>query len=260
MTWMARAFVGALLTVFTAVPVILHADTVQLTLRDGRVSLVATNATPAQIFEAWGRAGGTVVVNAERMPSTPITLQLDNVPEEQALDIILRPVSGYLARRRVDSEPPSASVFDRIVILATPAGPRPAATPPAAPPSQARPAAAAAAQPIFPQAPPRPVYPAQQQPQPTAETPTGIPQAPGVTRLVGADGQPVEDDQAGAPGARIYTPGDTPDARPIPPRGTISPPSPAQQPAPVPGAAPAGVPRPGMVVPSPQPQNQTPQR
>jgi hypothetical protein len=256
MTWMARAFVGALLTVLTAVPVIVHADTVQLSLRDGRVSLVATNATPAQIFEAWSRAGGIVVVNAERMASTPITLQLENVPEEQALDIILRPVSGYLARRRVAGELMSASVFDRIVILATPAGPRPAITPPApAAPGQSRPTAAAAAQPVFPQAPPRPVFPPQQRPQPTAETPTGIPQAPGVTRLVGPDGQPVEDDQAGAPGPPIYTPGDAPDARPIPPRGTISAPPPAQ----VPGAAP-GVPRPGMVVPSPQPQNQTPQR
>jgi hypothetical protein len=261
MTWMARAFVGALLTVLTAVPVVLHADTVQLSLLDGRVSLIATNATPAQIFDAWSRAGGIVVVNVERMPATPITLQLENVPEEQALDIILRPVSGYLARRRVDSEPRSASVFDRIVILATPAGPRPAVTPPApAAPGQSRPAAAAASQPVFPQAPPRPVFPPQQQPQSTAETPTGIPQAPGVTRLVGPDGQPVEDDQAGAPGPRIYTPGDAPDARPIPPRGTISPPPPAQLPAQLPGAAPAGVPRPGMLVPSPQPQNQPPQR
>jgi len=258
---MARAIVGVLLTALTAVPIILHADTVQLSVRDGRVSLVATNATPAQIFEAWSKAGGIRVVNAERMPSTPITLRLENVPEEQALDTILRPVAGYLAQRRAVSDP-SASVFDRILILATPAGPRPAGTAPApaSPPKPNTPA-----QPVFPQAPPRGFAP-QQPAQPAAQGPIGIPQAPGVTRLVGPDGQPVEDDQAGAPAPAPYTPGDAPDARPIPPRNLPPPPSAqqpaaqAQQPVQSPGAPPVGVPVPGMVVPGPPPQTQTPRR
>ncbi len=68
MTGLRGAFAGVLLTLFTTVPATLRADTVQLSLHDGRVSLVATNATPAQIFEAWSRAGGVLIVNAERMP------------------------------------------------------------------------------------------------------------------------------------------------------------------------------------------------
>jgi len=258
MRQMARAIVGALLTALAAVPVTLHAETVQLSVRDGRVSLVATNATPSQIFEAWSKAGGILVVNAERMPSTPITLRLENVPEEQALDTTLRPVAVYLARRRAVNDP-STSVFDRILILATPAGPRLAATAPA--PSPARPNTPA--QPVFPQAPPRAV-PLQQPAQPAAQAPIGIAQAPGVTRLVGPDGQPVEDDQAGAPASAPYTPGDAPDARPIPQRNLPPPPSVqqpvAQQPMQSPGAAPVGVPVPGMVVPGPPPQSQPPQR
>ena len=84
MTWSGRVFAGALLSIVTIASATLRADTVQITIRDGRLSLVATNATPAQIFAAWSRAGGVLIVNAERMPSAPLTLTLVDVPEEQA--------------------------------------------------------------------------------------------------------------------------------------------------------------------------------
>jgi hypothetical protein len=250
MRGLARALVGVALTIVAIVPVTLHADTVQLSVHDGRVSLVATNATPAQIFDAWSRAGGVLIVNADRIPPTPLTLTLDNVPEEQALDTLLRPVSGYLARHRTNAAP-GGSTFDRIVILATPPQPR-EPTRAAAPPAPGVSGAPAGA-PAFPQ-PPRPTQPA-----PPTQTASGIPVAPGVTRLVGPDGQPIEDDQGGVPPpqSRPQTPppynnGDTP-----PPFAQPRPTQPTQQGTPTP-SAPSGVPVPGMVVPAPSSPGQAP--
>jgi len=246
MTLSLRVLAGFLLSIATIASATLHADTVQLTIRDGRLSLVAVNATPAQIFDAWSRAGGVMILNAERMPAAPLTIRLDNVPEEQALDTILRSVSGYLARRRAVPAG-GGSMFERIVILPTPQGPRPPVT------------AAAGAVSSLPVSQPR-----QGVQPPPQNQPQGIPQAPGVTRLVGSDGQPVEDDQAGAP--QPFNPGDPVTQQPPvgAPRGAAVPvqvpaqPAQQQSPAPQQPSAPAGVPRPGMVVPGPQSPQQQP--
>ncbi|HUR33021.1 MAG TPA: hypothetical protein VM032_04450 [Vicinamibacterales bacterium] len=240
-----RACLGVMLTVVAIVQVTLHADTVQLSFRDGRLSLVATNATPSQIFAAWSRAGGVLVVNAERMPATPVTLRLDNITEEQALDTLLRPVSGYLAQRRAVPRP-DGSAFDRIVIFASPSMAQPV------PAAVNGPRGAGSAAPVFAQPTVRPAAPVQAPPA-SAPAPAGIPLGPGVVRLVGPDGQPVEDDQADAPVAP-YNGGDVADPRPpgAPPRGT-APASPPAQPAPPSTSAPVGVPRPGMAVPDARP-------
>src|SRR6266576_6222775 len=72
---------------------------VQLSIHDGRVTLVATNVTVRQILTEWARVGQTKIVNVERIPGGPLTLQFANVPEQEALDILLRAVTGYLAAR-----------------------------------------------------------------------------------------------------------------------------------------------------------------
>lgn len=245
MTRITTVWTGVVAAALVAAGVTLHADTVELKVHDGRLSLSATNATPAQIFDAWSRAGGILVVNAERMPATPVTLTLENVPEEQALETLLRPVTGYLARRRT-APSDDASIFDRIVIMPTPVAARPPSAP--APAANARPGGSGV---VFPQPPPPPVF-QPPQPQAPAGTPSGIPQGPGVTRLIGPDGRPVEDDQGGPP-PQPYTPGDAPDARaPVVRPAPMPPQAPQQQSQPAPTtSAPVGVPRPGMVVPAP---------
>ena len=245
MTWSVRAFAGVLLSIVAIVSAQVHADTVQLSVRDGRLSLVAVNATPAQILQAWSRAGDVLIVNADQMPSAPVSITLDNVPEEQALDTLLRPVSGYLARRRSDPVE-SGSIFDRIVILASSQAAR---QPAAASPSNA-----------FPTPPSSPRPGSQRSLTNPQVQPQGIPQGPGVSRLVGPDGQPVEDDQAGAP-PQPFNPGDAPDTRPRPVPAPVPVPVQPQPQTPQtqqPGStsAPAGAPRPGMVVPGPQTQQQ----
>jgi hypothetical protein len=112
------------------------AGQVKLELRGGLVTLDAKDATIREIFAEWARVGKTQVVNAETAPGGPLTLQFTDVPERQALEILLRSVAGFLAVART-SQLDSASMYDRIVVMpvarpavvAVSAGGRPASQP-----------------------------------------------------------------------------------------------------------------------------------
>jgi hypothetical protein len=67
----------------------------------------------------------------------PLTVKLVDVPEAQALDVILRSVAGYMAAPRSTGSGPSR--YDRILVMATSSTPAPAA-PPRATPQQPNPA------------------------------------------------------------------------------------------------------------------------
>ncbi|MCA1583285.1 MAG: hypothetical protein LC791_00450, partial [Acidobacteria bacterium] len=75
----------------------------------------------------WGKVGGTRVVNGDRVTGAPVTLKLENMPERQALEIILRSVAGYMAAPRSASAAPGASMYDRIMVLPTSTPPPPVA-------------------------------------------------------------------------------------------------------------------------------------
>jgi hypothetical protein len=105
---------------------------VHLTIRDGRVTLNAAGATVHEILVEWAKIGQTKIVNAERIAGGPLTIQLTNVPEEQALDVILRSVSGYVAAPRPIANA-GASRFDRILIMPPSTPPRVAAAAPQPP-------------------------------------------------------------------------------------------------------------------------------
>jgi len=91
---------------------------VHLTMNSGRISLVAQNATLSQILAEWSRVGQTTIVNGDRVPDEPLNLQFNNVPEEEVLDTLLRPLSGYVAGTR-DPTVQGLARFDRIVIMPT---------------------------------------------------------------------------------------------------------------------------------------------
>ena len=76
------------------------AQQVQLAIENGRVTLVAKDATIRQILTEWARVGQTKVVNVEKIPGGPVTLELTNVSEDEALDVLLRSVSGYMTAPR----------------------------------------------------------------------------------------------------------------------------------------------------------------
>jgi glucosyl-dolichyl phosphate glucuronosyltransferase len=144
------------------------APRLQLTFADGHVSLSAHGVTVQQVLREWERVGRTQVDHAEAVPAALIDLDLKDVPEEEALGVLLRSAGGFLA---TPTSAPSemTSQFGRIVIV-----------PPVAPLRE--PFRTATAQSP---APPPPIV------QPTA-----------VQRLVGPDGLPVPDDQDGAPPPR----------------------------------------------------------
>jgi hypothetical protein len=94
-----------------------HAQSVKIEFQDGRVTIAAQNATPRQILAEWAKVGGTRIVNADRVPGTPMTIELNAVAERQALDVVLRNASGYMASARRTG--PGTSMLDRVHILPT---------------------------------------------------------------------------------------------------------------------------------------------
>src|SRR5213594_3293119 len=98
---MARRFLATLVGLWMAAVVTsAEAPGIRLSIHDGRVWLTATNATARQILTEWARVGHTRVVNGDRIPGGPLTLQLDGVVEQQALDVLLRSAGGFIAAPR----------------------------------------------------------------------------------------------------------------------------------------------------------------
>ena len=92
----------------------------------GKVRLTAQNVSVSHILAEWARRGRTTIVNGERVAGAPVTLELQNVSEQEALDILLRNVSGYLVAAR-ETSVSGASTYDRIYILPTSSRPTTAA-------------------------------------------------------------------------------------------------------------------------------------
>ncbi len=102
----------------------LAAQSIRIEFRNGKVDLTAQNATVRAIIQEWGRLGGTRIVNGDRIPGAPVTLELLGVYEREALEILLRGVAGYVVGPR-EITAAGTSGFDRIMILPTSNAPRP---------------------------------------------------------------------------------------------------------------------------------------
>ena len=205
---------------------------VHLTMQDGRVSLVAKDATVRQILAEWARVGQTKIVNMERVPGGPVTLEFSNVPEAQALEVLLRTLSGYItAPRPVDAA--NLSHFDRIILMPTLAAARPATSSAPPPPP-----------PMFQQAPQFPPPAADDSDDDRPGPPVPMPGVPPRGPVFNTFPQPqVVNPQTvpmPQPGAPIQQP----------PAGQQTP---SGQPSPIPVAPYGGVAVPGMVAPPPPP-------
>ena len=212
---------GSLLVGITLATTTASAD-VHITMADGKVTVSAKDATVGQILNEWARVGQTRIINIDRLPGTPVSIELTNLPEAQALDTVLRSASGYLAAPRAVALP-NASAYDRIFVLATSSGTL-SRTPPA-PPTQG-----AFVPPMF--EPPT----EDQNSEPDLQRPgPGGPRAPIVlpNRGGGAFPSPIQRQQ----------PLPTQQNTPVPPFPPTS-------------GAPSGVSTPGMLVPAQQPPGQ----
>jgi len=109
-----------------------------LEFRDGRVTLTAENVPVSRILAEWTRLGGTQIVHGERIPGGPLTLQLVDTPERQALEILLRNAAGYMVLARDANSKGGASSFEKIMVLATTSRAPAAAALPQPPPQPAQ--------------------------------------------------------------------------------------------------------------------------
>jgi hypothetical protein len=123
------------LALLVGLPGAARAGEVRVAFKDGRVDVVARDATLREILMEWERVGGTKIVNRDRVPGTRLNLDLKGVPEDQALTTLLRPIAGYMASRRLGPDGGS-SAFSRLVLMtaaATPASYAAGAPGPSAP-------------------------------------------------------------------------------------------------------------------------------
>ena len=151
----AKAVVAALLAVW-------------LQFNDGLVSLTVTGATLPQILAEWARVGGTRVDNAGAAQGAPIDLQLTNVPEAYALQVLLRNTNVVVVGRPFDpSRPPQRSQIERIAVA-----PARTAAPNLEPPNR------------------EPVHREPVNREPVNPEPSNL-----VRPILGRDGRPVPDDQ-----------------------------------------------------------------
>jgi hypothetical protein len=118
-----RRAIGLLALVgWLALPAGAVAGPLVLTIGNGRVTLSAKDVPLRQILAEWERLGGTSIVNRDRAPGTLVTLDLANVREERALEMLLRSAAGFMAISR-DSQSAGASIYARIIIMPGAAAP-----------------------------------------------------------------------------------------------------------------------------------------
>ncbi|HUK35337.1 MAG TPA: glycosyltransferase [Vicinamibacterales bacterium] len=139
----AAAALAALASAATCAVAEEHAGNVSLTIADGRVSLVARDATVRQILAEWARIGGTQIDNVDAAPSGVLDVRLTDVTEDEAVHVLLRGVN-YVAVERPFANAAMRSRIGRILIA--PAG---RAGAPGQPPSAAAPLAESPVRPII---------------------------------------------------------------------------------------------------------------
>ena len=117
-TLLRGAFVAALATALSSLSGPAFAGDLKLSMQNGRVTIIADNVPLRQILQEWARVGQTTIVNADKMIGPAITLQLVDASERDALDILLRSASGYIAAPR-PVQVANAAFYDRVTIMAT---------------------------------------------------------------------------------------------------------------------------------------------
>jgi hypothetical protein len=100
------------------------ASALSVSIRDGRVTIVASDVTVREILAEWERIGRTAISNLDKLKGPRVTLELHEVPEAAALAVLLRSVGGYVALPRT-APTSTGSVFQSILILPSSSSPAP---------------------------------------------------------------------------------------------------------------------------------------
>ena len=89
----------------------------EVSFHAGRVTIAAREAPLAAVLDSWERQGGSRFDGAGRLADQSISVQLVDVPEREALRVLLRSAGGYVAIPRSIGQP-GGSAFERIFIMA----------------------------------------------------------------------------------------------------------------------------------------------
>ncbi len=203
----------------------------QLSLNNGRATLIAQDVPLRQILDEWARVGKTTIVNGDKLTGPPVTVQLIDRPEGEVLELLLRSASGYIAAPRDAAAPAGPSMFAKVMILPVSRGPVGIA---AAPP----PAFGARPGPIT-QPMPTPVADEDDEPTPNVFNPGNMPPTPPGMQPPGMNGPGIANPQVlpntppGGPQPVLTSP--RPGMLPAPPAGQ---PNPYGAPVPPPGVRP----------------------
>lgn len=95
---MQRIFLTLVIVAACAAPC--AAQRLSLRIADGRVSLDATAVSLDQVLAEWSRVGDVIVLGARRLAPVLLTLRIHDLPEREALDLILAQAGGYAAQHR----------------------------------------------------------------------------------------------------------------------------------------------------------------
>ena len=92
----------------------------ELSFDAGRVTVVASDVPLAAVLAAWEQVGHTRFVAADSLPARPVSVHMANVPEREALRVLLRAAGGYIATPRAGA--PTAgqagrSAFAQVLIM-----------------------------------------------------------------------------------------------------------------------------------------------
>jgi hypothetical protein len=92
----------------------------EISFSGSNVTLKARNVSLPQILAEWARLSGCVILNAERLPSTPITIPVlyENMSQRAVLESLLRPAAGFILSPRTAGRA-GATDFELVYILAT---------------------------------------------------------------------------------------------------------------------------------------------
>lgn len=108
------------------------AGDLKMSMENGRVTIIADNVPLRQILQEWARLGQSKILNIDKVNGPAVTLQLVDTPEKDALDVLLRSTSGYIAAPRPEVVA-NASMYDRITIMAASRAPASVASAPPPP-------------------------------------------------------------------------------------------------------------------------------
>ena len=119
-----RAGVVVLIAWVVAVAAIGAVDGLEVSFADGRVTVIADQVPLRTILDEWSKLGDTEFVDAataagaQPLAPQPLQIHLVDVPEAEALRILLRDAAGFIAAPRAENIA-GASRFGRVLVMAT---------------------------------------------------------------------------------------------------------------------------------------------